>query len=343
MGPTSPKDDAFKLKPTLFIASSSEGKSYASGIFSEMEDFCEPTIWSQNLFTPTKGLLEELIKKIPNFDFAVVVLTPDDQRFCRSKESSVPRDNVIFELGLSLGSLGRDRVFFLVPDDAEMSIPSDMFGVTALTYQIRNDDKKEAAVHTACNTIKRVINNLSSNNPVGGKLWSSIAIREASGVSPKQLISESRSYILFSGLSLSFLIRYCSNEIRTALQRNVSVEFVLVNRSEEAKRIYEPYTPYLDEDIIQRYRDFFHGLTPKLQERIGIFRTDLFLTHTLGFYDDVFFVNEICFAGNDTTSVPTISCSLSDIWYSRFCDEASFLLKKSELHFGKSQTAYRTL
>ena len=47
----------------------------------------------------------------------------------------VPRDNVIFELGLLMGALGRERVFILKPRNVDIRIPSDLLGVTWLDYK----------------------------------------------------------------------------------------------------------------------------------------------------------------------------------------------------------------
>lgn len=50
--------------------------------------------------------IENLMKAVARFDFAILVLTPDDIVQSRSKELAGPRDNVIFELGLFMGNLG---------------------------------------------------------------------------------------------------------------------------------------------------------------------------------------------------------------------------------------------
>jgi CRP/FNR family transcriptional regulator, cyclic AMP receptor protein len=53
----------------------------------------------------------------------------------RGKKKSSPRDNVIFELGLLMGALGRDRVFILKPKGVDVRIPTDLLGVNWLEYR----------------------------------------------------------------------------------------------------------------------------------------------------------------------------------------------------------------
>lgn len=85
---------------------------------------------------PNQGhdLLGKLLNSAENAGFAVVLLTPDD--IGRSKaeetESSRARQNVIFELGLFIGLLGRSRVAALKFDAIE--IPTDFAGVVYVDY-----------------------------------------------------------------------------------------------------------------------------------------------------------------------------------------------------------------
>jgi len=57
--------------------------------------------------------IEILERELDESDFAVVTLTPDDRISSRGKSTKAPRDNVLFELGLLMGSLGRERTYFV--------------------------------------------------------------------------------------------------------------------------------------------------------------------------------------------------------------------------------------
>ena len=64
------------------------------------------------------------------YDFAVLVVSDDDVTTSRKSTQASPRDNVILELGLFLGALGRRRAFVVVArtDDGVPKMPSDLLG-----------------------------------------------------------------------------------------------------------------------------------------------------------------------------------------------------------------------
>ena len=90
-------------KPRVFIVSSTEGLPIAEAIFTHLEIDTEPSIWKQELFRPTKANIENLENIITQTDFGIVVVSADDSRLMRGTQSRVPRDNVVFELGLRPG------------------------------------------------------------------------------------------------------------------------------------------------------------------------------------------------------------------------------------------------
>ncbi|MBI1851507.1 MAG: nucleotide-binding protein, partial [Planctomycetes bacterium] len=69
-----------------------------------------------------------------------------------------PRDNVIFELGLFMGKLGRFRTFLVYNEDEDIKIPSDLAGVTHATFRRRETDRNiRAQVSPACTKIEDAI------------------------------------------------------------------------------------------------------------------------------------------------------------------------------------------
>jgi 4-hydroxy-2-oxoheptanedioate aldolase len=124
-------------KAKSFIGSSTEGLGIARAIQTELEHDYDVEIWTQSeVFGLGRSTLESLEDAVCNYDFGVFVFTPDDAITMRGKDSSVARDNVIFEAGLFIGKLGRDRAFIVRPRGADMQIPSDLNGITVADYAI---------------------------------------------------------------------------------------------------------------------------------------------------------------------------------------------------------------
>lgn len=146
------------VKPRIFVGSSTEGLPIAEALQVGLEYDAEVTVWSQGVFGLSSGTLETLVTTAKGFDFAVLVLTPDDMIVTRGEEKPIARDNVLFELGLFMGSYGRHRTFIVHPRVADMHLPSDLAGITTATYDPgRSDGDTQAAVGPVCTKIKRAV------------------------------------------------------------------------------------------------------------------------------------------------------------------------------------------
>ena len=105
--------------------------------------------------------MESLINSLDNFDFAILILTPDDLVTSRDISSQGPRDNVMFELGLFMGRLGRSRTFVLYDSNMDLKIPSDLLGIHTVTFHgNRTDGNLTAALSPACTLIRKTIKSL---------------------------------------------------------------------------------------------------------------------------------------------------------------------------------------
>lgn len=123
------------MQPTIFIASSSEQVSIANTI---AEGLKEPELWSVTVWTESfafsEAFIESLEDQLDRADFAIVVLTGHDAATVRGSAVVLPRDNVVFELGLFIGRMGRSRCFFFVDGESKTAIASDLSGVMPVTF-----------------------------------------------------------------------------------------------------------------------------------------------------------------------------------------------------------------
>jgi hypothetical protein len=147
-------------RPAVFIGSSGEGHKLAREIQVQLDRACEVEIWDQGVFGLSQGTLESLVLALGRFDFAVLVLTADDLTIKRGDSRPTARDNVIFELRLFTGGIGRDRTFMVFDWSQPIELPSDLAGITAATFEPHLSGNLNAAFGAPCTKILNQIDRL---------------------------------------------------------------------------------------------------------------------------------------------------------------------------------------
>ena len=189
-----------RTRPSVFVGSSGEGLRIAQAIQVLMDHACEVEVWSQGVFGLTQGSFDSLVLALERFDFAVLVLTPDDLTVSRGTERPVARDNVLFELGLFIGGLGRDRTFMVYNGSTPRALPTDLAGVTAATFEPHSSGNLESALGAACTRIQKIIERLG--------------VRESQKV---QRLTEATNTIEGAGSTMRELIRLLARSRKVEL------------------------------------------------------------------------------------------------------------------------------
>ncbi|MHC4116391.1 MAG: nucleotide-binding protein [Planctomycetota bacterium] len=148
----------------VFIGSSMEkGLDIARAVQSELQYDYSVEIWNQNtVFGLGTATIEALEEAVDTYDYGIFIFTPDDKVTKQGQETHIPRDNVIFELGLFIGKLSRFCAFAVKPRDVDLQLPSDLKGMTVATYDPRNPNV-DASVGPACRQIRTAIETVASN------------------------------------------------------------------------------------------------------------------------------------------------------------------------------------
>jgi len=123
----------------VFIGSSSEALDIANSLQELLFNPGQGTyaqVWNQGVTPLSASTIESLLRAAAEVDFAVFLLTPDDVVGTRGQHSPLPRDNVLFELGLFMGILGRERVFLVYQTGVDTRILSDLSGVTYAPFEL---------------------------------------------------------------------------------------------------------------------------------------------------------------------------------------------------------------
>lgn len=126
----------------IFIGSSTEGLPVARSLRGILhrhdvghEYRLSVTLWDQrSVFGVGESTIGSLSRALDSYAFALMVLTPDDVAQTRRKVVKLPRDNVLFELGLFMGRLGVRRSYMVVCGKAK--IPTDLKGIKVARIQI---------------------------------------------------------------------------------------------------------------------------------------------------------------------------------------------------------------
>ena len=146
-----------QARPRAFVGSSSEGLETARTLKYLLKDDLEITIWNDDkVFGLGRITIEDLEKSVLGYDYGIFLFTPDDSLQMRGHTRSVTRDNVLFELGLFMGKLTRQRAIVIQAD--AVSMPSDLSGLTTARFNHTDTDIAKAlqnAVHTIRITLGR--------------------------------------------------------------------------------------------------------------------------------------------------------------------------------------------
>ena len=156
----------FREKIRLFIICSAESLPVARQIQNGLEhDPINVIIWTDGVFKVSSYPIEALEAELDNSDFAVAIAHDDDRTLSRGTDWPAPRDNVIFELGMFLGRLGRSRAILMEPREAKVKLPSDLSGITTIAYSFPEDGEDIAAsMGPACNRLREHILSLGPFN-----------------------------------------------------------------------------------------------------------------------------------------------------------------------------------
>ncbi|WP_181804183.1 TIR domain-containing protein [Streptomyces shenzhenensis] len=151
--------------PSLFIGSSSEQIAVAENMQALLDSHFDVFLWTQGVFRLTKSNLDSLIEIAKTSDFAVLICDADDVTEKRGEQVPATRDNVLFELGLFIGTLGPERTFIVHNQSNPPNIPSDLLGISRATYRERANGDLRSALGTACLDIREAARRVGLREP----------------------------------------------------------------------------------------------------------------------------------------------------------------------------------
>ncbi len=160
----------------IFIVSSGRSKALAQRVcfhltqqFKGVKGFdCD--VWCSDTFQPGDYTLQRLVETCGSSDFAVILLTKDDQTNKKNTQVLAPRDNCIFELGLFLGGLMFQHTRCIILSSvAPCALPTDIDGITVIPFNEPPDTENaplQELDEAVKNTVPVIANSVQAYGPL---------------------------------------------------------------------------------------------------------------------------------------------------------------------------------
>lgn len=158
------------MKPSMFFGSSKESLVIARALRNQLQDDVNGSLWNERMFSPGDSFLESLIKASSTFDFAAIVFSGDDVIERGEITELAPRDNVLFEAGLFIGRIGRERTIIVADANKRPRIPTDFKGITFAEYRTPENGNWASALGPASDEIRERVKELGAISPISKKL-----------------------------------------------------------------------------------------------------------------------------------------------------------------------------
>lgn len=327
------------MKPKVFIGSSVEGLKIANAIQAQLDYTCETTVWKDGIFMLSKNTLESLEKALDDVEYGIFVFSPDDVLKIREVEKDSVRDNVLFELGLFMGKLGRRKVFFITPErNEDLHLPTDLLGINRGVYFERSDGNMRAAVNAFCEEVKEAIMSCKKND--FGLIRYGMFQEFAEDISSALVHSKNVTLYFIHSRSWrennhnainEFLERKDSQKLTVFLPDflNQSLMQDFNNNFSDGK-----YIPSLIEDAVT----FFSDLKKKYSNKVDIFLYAFYPTYSFYMFDS-FTVIALYPTTHRKKNVPTMLVNNTSEYYNFVSDDCVALkqnaIRLSEKHLLK--------
>ena len=110
-------------KRKLFIGCSCEAlhiaRSLKKVLKKHFRNSIEPFVYDETEWKNLSAIIDNLKNRVDEFYYAIFIGYPDDIIKSRDTFYYTCRDNVLFEMGLFLSRIGKERTFFIIPHNLD--------------------------------------------------------------------------------------------------------------------------------------------------------------------------------------------------------------------------------
>lgn len=135
-----------KKEKEIFFGSSREAEDTMEEIAALVSSLgCDTLTWNSpngEVFVAGISVLDNLIQIAERVDGAIFIFNDDDKVWCRDEVHGSVRDNVLFEYGLFMGKLDKQRVIFASKNKPKLA--SDLSGVVYIDANKKEAERRQA-------------------------------------------------------------------------------------------------------------------------------------------------------------------------------------------------------
>lgn len=153
-----------KKRLNALIGCTNAHKDIANSIQQILSDSFSIHIWFQEPFLLGISNINNLISSGKEFDFVILILTPDSPMLLEGKKIFTPSSNIILEIGFFISLLGTERTFLICEKKANLKLPSYLNGIVTARYARPRRININSVFGPICTLIKKTVGNFPSTN-----------------------------------------------------------------------------------------------------------------------------------------------------------------------------------
>lgn len=153
----------------MFIASTSEGMAVSLALHRKLETSLGVTLWSWDVGNMNRFSIDRAKTLISTSDIAVFVSSTADVACLRTpnREAGLRTEETLFLLGIMVGALGPNRVFWVMPDEeGAPAAVAHRLGIHKFYFDGHRRDINAAISDASC-SLQEAVKEIGLRTPLG--------------------------------------------------------------------------------------------------------------------------------------------------------------------------------
>lgn len=241
----------------IFIASSERAHTFAKMIRTSVNDdeHYSAETWKDALSSSgAQSKIEALEAWVKIYDYAIIIFTKADLLSKEAGNDSRSRDDCVFEAGLFMALLGRQRCMLLSSVETS-DLPSDLGGITLMRFKepddLANYDKCRQAVDAAAEAIQAMVQrSVSGRSPANRPLTRDALLKRERIESQGGVLREDQ--VVVASVQPPELQYDVARQVRTNMESNIRYVYFFRGNLDAADKIPQLLQLMLLTDLLEK-------------------------------------------------------------------------------------------